>query len=183
MMSAACPSGRTGALLYNECLLRYSDEYFAWMQTDTDQDPFGLHVEANVGDMVSMNNTRWKMMDRLIAEAAASPLRYALDNNETYMDPTTGTRVYGLVQCRRDLTTEECTKCLNYLVRILLDNYPNNTAAFFKGFSCFAKYHPEPIELIMVPSSAPGMLISPYYIGIYIPYVIVFLIVVVYLQD
>jgi hypothetical protein len=67
MMSAACPSGRTGALLYNECLLRYSDEYFASMQTDTDQDPFGLHVEANVGDMVSMNNTRWKMMDRLIA--------------------------------------------------------------------------------------------------------------------
>ena len=75
MMSTACPSGRTGALLYNECLLRYSDEYFASMQTDTDQYPFGLYVEAY----------------------AASPLRYALDNNETYTDPTTGTRVYGLV--------------------------------------------------------------------------------------
>jgi len=173
MMSTACPSGRTGALLYNECLLRYSDEYFASMQTDTDQSPYVVYVEAYVGDMVSMNNTRWKMMDRLIAEAAVSPLRYFLDNNETYTDPTTGTRVYGIVQCRRDLTTEECTKCLNYLVRILLDNYPNDTAAVFKGFSCFARYHPEPIELIMVPSSAPGMLISTYYIGIYIPYVIV----------
>ena len=28
-VSTACPSGRTGALLYEECLLRYSDEYFA----------------------------------------------------------------------------------------------------------------------------------------------------------
>jgi hypothetical protein len=56
----------------------------------------GLYVTAYVDDTATMNNTRWKMMDRLIAKAAASPLRYALDNNETYTDPKTGTRVYGL---------------------------------------------------------------------------------------
>ncbi|XP_066391748.1 cysteine-rich receptor-like protein kinase 37 [Miscanthus floridulus] len=101
-----------------------------------------------------MNNTRWKMMKRLIEQAATAP---ALDNNESYKDPTTGAGVHGLVQCRRDLTTEECTKCLNDVVQHLLDSYLNHTAASLRGLSCYAKYHHEPITLMTVPEPPPDV--------------------------
>jgi hypothetical protein len=96
------------------------------------------------------------MMRRLIIkQAAAAPLRYALDNNESYKDPTTGAGVHGLVRCRRDLTTEDCTKCLNDVVQHLLDSYLNHTAATLRGLSCYAKYHHEPITLMTVPEPPP----------------------------
>ncbi|XP_066398417.1 L-type lectin-domain containing receptor kinase IX.1-like [Miscanthus floridulus] len=153
--STACPSGRTGALLYRECLLRYSDEYFASIYTDQTEQPWYESVSVYVDDMVSMNNTRWKMMNRLIAQAAAAPLRYALDNNESYKDPTTGIGVHGLVQCRRDLTPSWCTICLHALVLDLLEEWPNNTAASLRSFSCYVKYDQEPITLMTVPEPPP----------------------------
>jgi hypothetical protein len=90
---------------------------------------------------------RWELMTQLMADAVASPRRFA-SGSRTLGDSGV---VYGLVQCRRDLKPGQCSDCLGYLIDQLLGNYPNNTAAFIKGFSCFAKYHPEPIALMDPP--------------------------------
>ncbi|RLM69850.1 putative lectin-domain receptor-like protein kinase family protein [Panicum miliaceum] len=132
-VSTACPNGGTGALLYKECVLRYSDESFASMKSDELDHWFVEYVDH----MGGINKTRWKMMSQLITEAAKSPQRFAIANGSEGL-----TGVHGLLQCRRDLTPDECTKCLSSKVQYLLDNYPNNSAANNRGRSCFAKYHP-----------------------------------------
>nr|CAB3489546.1 unnamed protein product [Digitaria exilis] len=121
-VSTACPRSRTGTLLYKECVLPYSDEV-----------------------SVNMRN----MMNQLIREAAMSPQQLAVANGSQLYNGPTG--VYGLLQCRRDLTPEECTKCLSYQVQYLLENFRNNIAAYIKGVSCFSKYHPEPITFMVPP--------------------------------
>ncbi|TVU42271.1 hypothetical protein EJB05_08665, partial [Eragrostis curvula] len=149
-VSPACPNGLTGGLMYDRCILRYSDQSFA--STTIDQ---GRRLEqvriAYVEDMVTMNNSRWRMMNRLIPEAAVAPLRYA-NGSELYKDSIL---TYGLVQCRIDLTQEECTKCLTSLVKYFLDTNPNTTAGSVREFSCYVQYHEEPIIILMNPPGAP----------------------------
>ena len=101
-----------------------------------------------------MNKTQWKIMDQLIIEAAMSPQRFAITSG-TSEGLTTG--VYEFLQCRRDLTPDECTKCLNSKVQYLLDNYLSNTAGNIRGSNCFTKYHLESIALMESPSGMPSV--------------------------
>lgn len=137
--STACPNGTTGGLLYGECMLRYSDHPF--FSTETDRDVFiGRCGKAYLNDVI---DARWELMKRLVGKAASSPLRYAYGSHPYNNDRSF---VYGVVQCRRDLATADCTNCLNYIIERLLDQFPNNTAATLKGFSCFARYQPGSIR-------------------------------------
>ncbi|KAL6658163.1 hypothetical protein ACP70R_003749 [Stipagrostis hirtigluma subsp. patula] len=136
----ACPYNRTAAIMFTDCMLRYSDHRFFSEETDGGVE-FRLYVTAYLKDVV---DTRRAMMNELVPEAANSTWRFA-NQSRTQKDSTV---VYGLVQCRRDLSPDHCTVCLTYLVDELLGSYPNNTAAFIKSFSCFVKYHPEPIALM-----------------------------------
>jgi hypothetical protein len=78
---------------YKECVLRYSDESFASIQSDERDDWVAQHVNIYVDDMVRMNNTRWKMMNQLITQAATSPQRFAIANGSEPYNVLTG--VYG----------------------------------------------------------------------------------------
>ncbi|TVU25990.1 hypothetical protein EJB05_28514, partial [Eragrostis curvula] len=154
-----CPNGLTGGLMFDKCMVRYSDQAFASRQTDR-----GIqHAEIQnlyVDDVITMNESRWRMMERLIPEAKYSEQRYAT-GSEPYKDSS---YTYGLLQCRMDLTPDQCEKCLRYLVEHLLDTYPGNTAGSVWDFSCYAQYDDVPIPLRnqpgapLPPSSKDGKL-------------------------
>lgn len=152
-----CPYSRNAAILYRDCALRYSESSFSSGETDQGH-VLNLWVSSYVDDVASWNNTRWTMMNQLIEEAAASPARFA-NGSEVYVKDNAST-VYGLVQCRQDLTAEACKGCLTYQLQYLLGGSPDpnnvNMYADVRGFSCLAKLDRHPI-ILMVP---PGKLIS-----------------------
>ncbi|TVU25997.1 hypothetical protein EJB05_28521, partial [Eragrostis curvula] len=106
-VSTACPNGLTGGLMYDRCLFRYSNQPFVTSETDQGR-IFQVIRIAYVEDVVTMNNSRWRLMDRLINDATTSPQRFA-SGKEVYKNST---MTYGLVQCRIDLKPDECENCL-----------------------------------------------------------------------
>lgn len=148
-VSTACPNGLTGGLIYGQygrCIIRYSDQDFAGLETDGGAD-YHTFLNIYVDDTVTMNKSRWRMMEKLIPKAVESRHRYA-NGSELYKGSI---RTYGLLQCRMDLSPKECDRCLKYHVQYLLGSYVNNTGASIAGFGCYAQYHPEPIILMSLP--------------------------------
>ncbi|TVU06717.1 hypothetical protein EJB05_49945, partial [Eragrostis curvula] len=139
----ACPYNRTVALLFNDCIIRYSDENFFSTVTDPDS-RVGIVSTAYLNSSVVVEARR-QMLNKLVEEALASEPLWAYGNT-THKD---GRRVYGLVQCRRDLSQDECRTCLTNFVEYVLKNFPNNTDGSFKSISCFVKY-------LTGANSAPG---------------------------
>ncbi|CAL4994334.1 unnamed protein product [Urochloa decumbens] len=156
---AECPYSRNAAIMYRDCLLRYSEQPFSSKETERGH-VLSLWVADFVDDVASWNGTRWKLMNRLVQEAAASPQRLA-NGSEPYGKDSTN-MVYGMVQCRNDLTAQGCTGCLTYHLLYLLADFPNNvnTYANVRGFSCMAKHDRYPIAL-MAPPGAPPALPNP----------------------
>ncbi|TVU06476.1 hypothetical protein EJB05_49693, partial [Eragrostis curvula] len=138
----ACPYNRTVALLFNDCVIRYSDMNFFSVATDQNVS-VGIVVTAYLNSSVVVEARR-QMLNKLVDEAVASEPLWAY-GNATHKDKSP---VYGLVQCRRDLSQDQCRTCLTSFVEYVLAYFPNNTAASFKSISCFVKYHPEPIKLL-----------------------------------
>ncbi|TVU06477.1 hypothetical protein EJB05_49694, partial [Eragrostis curvula] len=134
-----CPFNRTAALLFSDCVVRYSDKNFFSEETE-EVASFELFVTVYLNSSAVVE-ARQAMLDKLVVEAVASEPLWAYGNT-THQD---GSRVYGLVQCRRDLSKDHCNTCLTNLVGYVLRNFPNNTAASFKSFNCYVniteKYH------------------------------------------
>lgn len=144
-----CLYSRSAAIMYSDCVLRYSHDAFFSNETEWGH-VFNVWSTAFVDDAARWNQTRWTMMNQLAAEAAVSMPRLAT-GNATYKDDGTD-MVYGLLQCRNDLSAGECSNCLSSQLQYLLGSFPNsvNTYVSVKGFSCFVRQDVNPIVL-MVP--------------------------------
>jgi hypothetical protein len=144
-----CAYSRSAAIMYSDCVLRYSQDAFFSNETDWGH-VFNVWSSSFVDDAARWNQTRWTLMNQLAAEAAVSMPRLAT-GNATYKDDGTD-MVYGLLQCRNDLSAGECSNCLSSQLQYLLGNFPNsvNTYVSVKGFSCFVRQDVNPIVL-MVP--------------------------------
>ncbi|XP_066341437.1 L-type lectin-domain containing receptor kinase IX.1-like [Miscanthus floridulus] len=152
LLGTACPKSRMAAVMYGDCILRYSDQQ-PFFNDETDRGRiFFTAVTDTFADVI---DARWELMKRLIAEAASSPLRFA-NGSQAYNEGRSDT--YGVVQCRRDFDPTHCTECLNYQIQKLLTSYPNNTVASARGYSCYARYQADPFDTILVP---PADLPSP----------------------
>lgn len=129
---------------YDDCILRYSDKPFINDETDRGWIHWTVGT-VTFGDVV---DARRELMNRIVAEAALSPLRFA-NGSQPYNERRDDT--YGVVQCRMDLDPVHCTDCLNYLIQKLLTRYPNNTIASARGTSCYARYQTDPFDAILDP--------------------------------
>ncbi|KAL6643505.1 hypothetical protein ACP70R_018271 [Stipagrostis hirtigluma subsp. patula] len=77
------------------------------------------------------------MMYRLTAQATGS-LRLFVNRSEGHTDlPGVSQMIYGLAQCTRDLSDNECTRCLTKFVPELSNMHPNNTLGDVNGGNCY----------------------------------------------
>ncbi|KAJ3687289.1 hypothetical protein LUZ61_016453 [Rhynchospora tenuis] len=106
-MTQACPYSRRASVIDDRCYLRYSDENFLGTLT-TDQDYYDYSA-ANVSNPISFNKTLYNLMNKLTIAAAKTPLLYATDYSDVSDSNET---VYGLVQCRQDLSAEDCSQAI-----------------------------------------------------------------------
>ena len=113
--SEQCPYTWDAGAMYDACVLRYSsDSSFSvpgaggsfWSEfADSKSD-------LSIRDIVAMNETRWKLMSRLLPEASGASMRFA-NGSQPYTDSYgAALETYGLMQCSRDLAPYECSDCL-----------------------------------------------------------------------
>ncbi|KAH7569095.1 hypothetical protein JRO89_XS06G0104700 [Xanthoceras sorbifolium] len=101
---------------YNNCMLRYADyDIFGVMET---QPYFFVHSEINITEnLVEFNQTRNRLLERLISAAAArgSPHKYAVGE-----EPVKNIlSLYALVQCNPYLSEDDCIRCLNDTTKLI----------------------------------------------------------------
>ncbi|GFZ03183.1 S-locus lectin protein kinase family protein [Actinidia rufa] len=109
-----CPSDKEAIIWYDECMLRYSNAtifgleaifpgFFMWnVKNNNNSSPNEPDIDANA------------LMYRLIQLARDDGMMFAADEGSA----GGGTRpTYGLVQCTRDITSDECGDCLVRLLK------------------------------------------------------------------
>ncbi|KAF3335235.1 cysteine-rich receptor-like protein kinase 15 [Carex littledalei] len=117
------------------CFIRYSNENFFSVADTTSHI---IYSSENYRDRELFGNARNALFDQLIAKTNASANMVA-SGQESVNEIG---KLYGLLQCTRDLNHQECYKCLSSLISDL--QQPSMLAysigVRYFGFSCFVHY-------------------------------------------
>uniref|UniRef100_A0A0D9X1V2 Protein kinase domain-containing protein n=1 Tax=Leersia perrieri TaxID=77586 RepID=A0A0D9X1V2_9ORYZ len=137
-ITAVCPGSRSARVVYNPCVLQYSDA--------------SIRHEADLTVLICC----LRLMSELAAAATASPLRLA--NGST---PYLGSEeMYGLAQCTRDLNGSECARCVSDYVGQLGSRFGNKTGGVIKGYSCYLRFQVAPLAVTLPPAPSQSLLLA-----------------------
>ncbi|XP_074590245.1 antimicrobial ginkbilobin-2-like protein [Curcuma longa] len=106
-----CPRSRQAVLWFDHCMLKYSDADF-FGRVDLDHQIYMYNVNNVSSDPARFDAEVAELLGKLRAEAAASSLYFAAGISQTGADR----ELYGLAQCTRDLTREDCDLCLGAVI-------------------------------------------------------------------
>ncbi|KAJ3674886.1 hypothetical protein LUZ60_005502 [Juncus effusus] len=133
-----CPASITADIFYDSCLLRYSNQNFtSELSTvlDIPDQPTCFYNDKNVTNSTEAKNSVTQLMDSLRKIAPNSTQKFA-------SGMANGTNFTGLVQCVRDLSSEDCDKCIgnafNYMS--LCSNNWTSRGMRLIDLSCYVRY-------------------------------------------
>ncbi|XP_065024389.1 cysteine-rich receptor-like protein kinase 44 [Musa acuminata AAA Group] len=112
-ISQSCPNGMASTICYDDCLLRYSNQTF-FSTVDTTFRYWAWNSQ-NVSDQQQFETTLGNLMDNLTEKASSSPKLFAAGSAKV----TSFDKLYGLVQCSRDLSADDCYRCLRDTVTFI----------------------------------------------------------------
>ncbi|XP_062187003.1 cysteine-rich receptor-like protein kinase 25 [Phragmites australis] len=150
-----CASRRDMVLWYAHCLVRYDNASFFGAADTSPARRFDVPNPNNFSDPASLHAARRRLAGRMVAAAAASPLRFAFDEEEV----TANVTLHGLAQCTEDLPLEECNRCLVSHMSWLAGCCADMDGVRLNGPSCYLH-----LEFMgFVPGTPPSMapLIEP----------------------
>ncbi|XP_077211037.1 antimicrobial ginkbilobin-2-like protein [Tasmannia lanceolata] len=129
-----CPYNEEAILWYDNCLLHYSNaEFFG--QIDN-KNKFYMWNTQNVSDPMSFNQKTRELIHRLSLKAYVSPLKFATGD----MKLGEYQKLYGLVQCTRDLSSGACKECLETAISELPSCCDGKQGGRVVGGSCNFRY-------------------------------------------
>ncbi|KAJ6366435.1 hypothetical protein OIU77_002922 [Salix suchowensis] len=105
-----CPYNKAAIIWYDNCLLKYSNDGF-FGQIDNRNKFYMWNVNA-VSEPVTFNGKTKELLTQLANKVRATPKLYATGE----MKLGESTKLYGLVQCTRDLSSAVCKKCLDGII-------------------------------------------------------------------
>jgi Salt stress response/antifungal len=157
-----CPYDRGAIVWYKVCLLRYSNINFF---SELDTDGYIESNQQNWSDPYQFEQSVLKMMSLISRDAVQSGKMFSTG----MVNLTVSDKIYGLVQCTRDITGDQCLECLNISMQYLEDNYYGNLLGIFLAYSCILWYetdkffNSDPVLVVPAPSHAnfPSVKISP----------------------
>ncbi|XP_065024897.1 cysteine-rich receptor-like protein kinase 44 [Musa acuminata AAA Group] len=152
----SCPNGMTSTTCYDDCLLRYSNRTF-FSTADTSFRYWAWNSQ-NVSNQQQFDTTLGNLMDGLTKKASSSPKLFAAGSANV----TSFNKLYGLVQCSRDLSADDCYRCLQDMV-----NFIPNCCSWKQGGkvyvqSCYLRFESYPfynlsaVEAPLPPSVPPS---------------------------
>jgi len=109
---AKCISLPKGIIWYSHCLLRYSDQnFFSNIETSPMYTDINI-TKYSITDQNSFTSTLSNQLYKLATDTGDSDERY-MTNSLKLNDVQT---LYSLGQCTRDLSSHDCTSCLNDVI-------------------------------------------------------------------
>lgn len=102
-----CNNSKEGTIWYDECLQRYSNQNF--FSSVTLKKDLALLNTMNASDPIRFNTILGQLMGNISSEAAFTSSRM-FATRDAFVSGFV--KIYGLVQCTRDLSKEDCDGCL-----------------------------------------------------------------------
>ncbi|XXG69342.1 hypothetical protein AAC387_Pa06g2236 [Persea americana] len=101
-----CPNQKISAIRYYNCLLRYSDQRFFSQRMTGSRIKFNNSKKATDPDL--FNDKLAVLMKSISSEAAYKDSSFATG----MISVTDSLKIYGMGQCTRDISGDECNRCL-----------------------------------------------------------------------
>lgn len=134
-----CPGSASAAVYYDECRLRYSWQPFFSTLVPNPRDPF-LFSFRRVTDLATFQDRFGQLMGGLRQRAAFGDGSGLFASGSVEYGLGGADRLYGLVQCTRDLSHDQCAACLDEPVRRVLNERMDSDEITFQGGSCYLRY-------------------------------------------
>ncbi|KAH7856933.1 hypothetical protein Vadar_007097 [Vaccinium darrowii] len=129
-----CPNDKGAIIWYDECQLKYSNiDFFGKIDN---QIKFYLLNTQNASDRIYFNGKTKELLRKLAEEASCTPKLYATGELEI-AGPM---KLYGLVQCTRDLSSIDCKKCIVEAISELPSCCDGKLGGRVVGGSCNVRY-------------------------------------------
>ncbi|XP_050279015.1 cysteine-rich repeat secretory protein 38-like isoform X12 [Quercus robur] len=129
-----CPYKKGAIIWYDNCLLKYSNINF-FGEIDNKNKFYMWNVE-DVENPTSFNPKVKDLLSRLSNKAYANPKFYA--TGDLKLDSSS--KLYGLAQCTRDLSSLDCKKCLDTAISELPNCCDGKRGGRVVGGSCNVRY-------------------------------------------
>jgi hypothetical protein len=130
-----CPNQEEAFIMYDECMLRYSNRSIFSVMEKSPDFCFFSHYSINT-DPNQFNATLVGLMNDLVMKANSSSNLFATgDVNYTYFS-----KIYGLVQCTPDITPADCSTCLHLSVEEMLHSFDGQRGGRVLRPSCNIRY-------------------------------------------
>jgi Salt stress response/antifungal len=159
-MTQLCPYSKRATVIDDRCYLRYSNENFLGVLT-SDQDYYDKWI-ANASSQSSFNKTLYNLIDTLSKDASNAQFLYATGYS---MVSGSNETVYVLVQCRRDLSAEDCHQAIADALQYTQIFGSIRQSVFVYLTSCYLRYSVYPfvvtIPAIMRVQPSPPSFPSP----------------------
>ncbi|KEH26520.1 cysteine-rich receptor-kinase-like protein [Medicago truncatula] len=138
-LSLDCPLSKQAVIYYDDCLVRYSDNYF--FSTLTISPGIDIFNQYNVSNTKSFMPILFSTMNKT-AEKAAGPLTGDKDTKFATIEKqiSESQTLYCLAQCTPDLSFNDCRTCLGCAIRKLSNVYDGKQGGRNLYPSCNIRY-------------------------------------------
>ncbi|KAL5573254.1 hypothetical protein UlMin_022851 [Ulmus minor] len=140
-LQKSCPYSKGAIIWYDNCLVKYSDEYF-FGQIDN-SNKFALLNVKDVENPTSFNANVKKLLSSLSYKASTTSKLYA--TGELEIGSGKDGKLYGLAQCTRDINGADCKKCLDVAISEIPNCCSGKRGGRVVGGSCNVRYELYPI--------------------------------------
>uniref|UniRef100_A0A1J3K967 Cysteine-rich repeat secretory protein 38 n=1 Tax=Noccaea caerulescens TaxID=107243 RepID=A0A1J3K967_NOCCA len=130
-----CPNNKAGIIWYDNCFVKYSStDFFGKIDYEN---KFYLYNVRNVSDPASFNAQTRALLTDLRKKATAGGNRKLYATGEQSFGEK---KLYGLVQCTRDLRSETCKACLDGIIGEIPNCCDGKEGGRVVGGSCNFRY-------------------------------------------
>ncbi|XP_028549605.1 cysteine-rich receptor-like protein kinase 10 [Dendrobium catenatum] len=135
-----CPNNKDATIWYDHCLFRYSSLNFLYVPDVTMNNQFLMYntMTVSADQMLHFEILTTAMIDNITDLAVRNTSRLVATGE---MRLPTADIIYGMVQCTRDLSADECRTCLQGMVgEITKGPLKGMRGGRVMGFWCFMRY-------------------------------------------
>ncbi|XP_020589870.1 cysteine-rich receptor-like protein kinase 10 isoform X2 [Phalaenopsis equestris] len=160
-----CPNQKDATIWYDFCLLRYSNQNFLYAPDVTSNIKVFMYNSQNVSaDQLPLFETITPALMGNTSDLAVRNTSLLFATGQTLL--STGDNIYGLVQCVRDLTANDCRTCLQDSVnQITRDPLKWKRGGRTLGMWCNMRYEIYKFyngsSMLQLPSAQPPSPLAP----------------------
>ncbi|KAJ4816339.1 cysteine-rich RECEPTOR-like kinase [Rhynchospora pubera] len=132
-----CPHNKESTIYYDLCLLRFSNQNFLSSTDDTQQQVIGDEQNITGSQTLFDSYVHYLMTSTADYAAFRSSKKFGtaqLNQSEAFPE------IYGLAQCRPDMSDSDCASCLNGQIGVIPQLFSGKTGSRSLSFRCNIRY-------------------------------------------